>query len=419
MNLYKPFGFACLCATVLAAPPALAAPTHNTGDLTWLLLQLKQHPNLQADFQQLQSATASVRAAGQSLYNPNLESSIEKEGDANNFSIGLSQTFDINDQQQAQHSAALLTLVAQQQRLQLTYLQLVEQILIALINWRSSKAAFQLAQQQEQQLERLVTVVKRRRAAGEVGLLDEQLALYSLSEILNQTAQQASAYADAKLAVQALLPTWHEDGQLTPEQLLSGIKLTTDTENVVQHPQLLLVKSQWQQQRQQVKVIKAERAVKPTIGLVAGKNGDDNLVSVSFSMPLNIVNNFSDEYQAAEFMVMSKEAEYQALKRTMTFQAQASKEVMQAYAQRVKRWQSINQANADSSLTLIEQQWQNGDISTAEYLTMRQQRISGLLAGIEIVQQSQLASVNWLTQSGQLSHYISTFTDPLTDGAAL
>ncbi|MBB1436187.1 TolC family protein [Pseudoalteromonas sp. SG43-6] len=419
MNLYKPFGFACLCATVLAAPPALAAPTHNTGDLTWLLLQLKQHPNLQADFQQLQSATASVRAAGQSLYNPNLESSIEKEGDANNFSIGLSQTFDINDQQQAQHSAAQLTLVAQQQRLQLTYLQLVEQTLIALINWRSSKAAFQLAQQQEQQLERLVTVVKRRRAAGEVGLLDEQLALYSLSEILNQTAQQASAYADAKLAVQALLPTWHEDGQLTPEQLLSGIKLTTDTENVVQHPQLLLVKSQWQQQRQQVKVIKAERAVKPTIGLVAGKNGDDNLVSVSFSMPLNIVNNFSDEYQAAEFTVMSKEAEYQALKRTMTFQAQASKEVMQAYAQRVKRWQSINQANADSSLALIEQQWQSGDISTAEYLTMRQQRISGLLAGIEIVQQSQLASVNWLTQSGQLSHYISTFTDPLTDGAAL
>ncbi|MBB1340976.1 TolC family protein [Pseudoalteromonas sp. SR44-5] len=419
MNLYKPFGFACLCATVLAAPSALATPTHNTGDLTWLLSQLKQHPNLQADFQQLQSATASVRAAGQSLYNPNLESSIEKEGDANNFSIGLSQTFDINDQQQAQHSAALLTLVAQQQRLQLTYLQLVEQTLIALINWRSSKAAFQLAQQQEQQLERLVTVVKRRRAAGEVGLLDEQLALYSLSEILNQTAQQASAYADAKLAVQALLPTWHEDGQLTPEQLLSGIKLTTDTENVVQHPQLLLVKSQWQQQRQQVKVIKAERAVKPTIGLVAGKNGDDNLVSVSFSMPLNIVNNFSDEYQAAEFTVMSKEAEYQALKRTMTFQAQASKEVMQAYAQRVKRWQSINQANADSSLALIEQQWQSGDISTAEYLTMRQQRISGLLAGIEIVQQSQLASVNWLTQSGQLSHYISTFTDPLTDGAAL
>lgn len=166
-------------------------------------------------------------------------------------------------------------------------------------------------------------------------------------------------------------------------------------------------------------MIKAERAVKPTIGLVAGKNGDDNLVSVSFSMPLNIVNNFSDEYQAAEFTVMSKEAEYQALKRTMTFQAQASKEVMQAYAQRVKRWQSINQANADSSLALIEQQWQSGDISTAEYLTMRQQRISGLLAGIEIVQQSQLASVNWLTQSGQLSHYISTFTDPLTDGAAL
>ena len=103
----------------------------------------------------------------------------------------------------------------------------------------------------------------------------------------------------------------------------------------------------------------------------------------------------------------------------MTFQAQASKEVMQAYAQRVKRWQSINQANADSSLELIEQQWQSGDISTAEYLTMRQQRISGLLAGVEIVQQSQLASVNWLTKSGQLSNYITTFTRPLIDGAAL
>ena len=419
MNLNKPFRFACLCMVVLTATNTLAAPTPNTGDLNWLLTQLKQHPNLQADYQQLQSAEASVRAAGQSLYNPNFESSLEKEGDANNFSLGLSQTFDINDQQGAQLTAAQLMLNAQQQELQLSYLQLVEQTLIALINWRSSKAAFQLAQDQEQQLERLVTVVKRRRVAGEVGLLDEQLALYSLSEILNQTAQQASAYADAKLAVQALLPAWREDTALTPERLLTGINTNTNTDNVLQHPQLLLVKSQWQYQRQQAQVIKAERAVKPTVGIAAGKNGDDSIVSLNFSMPLNILNDFSDEYQASELQAMSKEAEYQALQRTMTFQAQASKEVMQAYAQRVKRWQSINQANADSSLELIEQQWQSGDISTAEYLTMRQQRISGLLAGVEIVQQSQLASVNWLTKSGQLSNYITTFTRPLIDGAAL
>jgi outer membrane protein TolC len=165
MNLNKPFRFACLCMVVLTATNTLAAPTPNTGDLNWLLTQLKQHPNLQADYQQLQSAEASVRAAGQSLYNPNFESSLEKEGDANNFSLGLSQTFDINDQQGAQLTAAQLMLNAQQQELQLSYLQLVEQTLIALINWRSSKAAFQLAQDQEQQLERLVNEIKRRRVA--------------------------------------------------------------------------------------------------------------------------------------------------------------------------------------------------------------------------------------------------------------
>ena len=44
---------------------------------------------------------------------------------------------------------------------------------------------------------------------------------------------------DAKLAVQALLPAWREDTALTPERLLTGINTNTNTDNVLQHPQLL------------------------------------------------------------------------------------------------------------------------------------------------------------------------------------
>ncbi|KPH95969.1 hypothetical protein AMS58_04665 [Pseudoalteromonas porphyrae] len=419
MNLKKPLGFACVCVAIFVAPVVLASPTQKSNDLNWLLNHLNQHPKIQAAYQQLHSGEAAVRAAQYGIYNPSFDSSIEKEGDDNNFSIGFSQTFDINDQQEAQVAAAEISLLAKQQSMQLVYLTLVEQALTALINWRSSKTAFELAQEQELQLERLVAFIKQRRESGEVGQLDEQLALYSWSEILNKTAQQASAYADAKLAVKAILPNWKEGNSLSPERLLAGFKLNIESDSVNLHPQLMLAKLQWQLQRQQVQVLKAERAVKPTVGISAGKNGDDSIVSLNFSMPLNIVNDFSDEYQSVESLALSKEAEYRAVQRAMTFQAQASKEVMQAYSQRVKRWQAINQNNADSSLVLIEQQWRSGDISTAQYLTMRQQRSSGLLSGIEIVQQSQLASVNWLTQSGQLSQFITTFSRTLTNGTAL
>lgn len=71
MNLNKPFRFACRCVAVLVASHAVAAATPNTGNLSRLLTQLKQHPNLPA--------------AGQSLYNLHLESSFEKEGGANHF----------------------------------------------------------------------------------------------------------------------------------------------------------------------------------------------------------------------------------------------------------------------------------------------------------------------------------------------
>lgn len=91
------------------------------------------------------------------------------------------------------------------------------------------------------------------------------------------------------------------------------------------------------------------------------------------------MNNFNNQHQTFKLPAMSKAAAYHSLKHSMAFQILAGKNEMQAYAQ----------------------------------------RISGLPASVEIVQQSQLASANWFFQNSQLSNYIITFTRPRVDGAAL
>ena len=71
---------------------------------SWLDTQINKDPEIIEARELLIASNHHAKSLTQAIYNPELDASFEKEGDFNNYSIGLSQTIDFWDKRSANTS---------------------------------------------------------------------------------------------------------------------------------------------------------------------------------------------------------------------------------------------------------------------------------------------------------------------------
>ena len=169
------------------------------------------------------------------------------------------------------------------------------------------------------------------------------------------------------------------------------------------HPAVLAARYEWDVLQQAAELARRETKADPTLGVNAGRTDEDAVLAVTFSIPLNVRNNFSAEARAASQEALSAEARYRATRRRQQRAIEASTDALAEFQQGYERWQSLMQGRGERSENLLEKQWRSGDMSTTEYLLALQQRTEGLVAGIELRVQFQLARLDQLLQAGQIN----------------
>ncbi len=397
--MYKKLRMKIVCVFVLFGINQIST-AQNDNDFTWLINQIKQHPDMMAAKAQLESSRLSAIFNQQPLYNPTLESDYEREGSDNNYSIGLSQTFDRNNKQ------ATLTDIAQSQRTtaefdyQLALLNKISQALQAINQYQAIIKQTNLLLQQEKQLEKLLALVKQRVNSGDLGQLDAERAYLSLSQGFGQSATVEAELKNSEAQLSELLGNWQQ--QDLAHFSLSDYQMKPSDAFIKNHPNVKSAYAQWQQAQSQAELAKKNKKNDPSFGISAGKVANDNLVSLSFSMPLNLRRNFDSAYLSANQLVMAAESSYLAALRQQKFSIKASLDSLKAFEIRYKKWQNLMQGRKGNLENLLQKQWQLGDISTTNYLLTLQQRTQGLLAGIELEQQYKAAIINYLTATAQI-----------------
>ncbi|MGH1484760.1 MAG: TolC family protein [Cellvibrionaceae bacterium] len=369
----------------------------------WLASQIQQHPDIIAAREQWLGANASADAAEQPLYNPELSAELERNGDEDNYLVGVEQTIDWWDKrgakrQQASHLRTAAEALYRQQVQDKT-----AESLDALLEWHFANRAAVIAQAQQQQLNTLLELVEKRQQAGDLSSIDAELTFLSLSQQLLQVAEVDVALQKAQIRVRELLPEWSpERGGIPDDFWPSHFDSVTDQE-LLKHPAVASAYDNWQSFKEEVKVAKRAAKAEPTVGVNAGRDGDENVVGLTFSIPLNVRNNFNAETRAAESKALEAEARFQALFRKQRFNWQTAHNTWQSYAQQYRRWQTVAQGRVENSAELLERQWRSGDLSTSNYLLALNQRAESLLAGIELEKQTQHALTEVLQQSGRLN----------------
>lgn len=397
---------ALLCVSLPIAVHALPATTATAASPSWLTQQINKNPEVIAAKENLNAVFSLTEGQKKALYNPELATDVSREGQFNNFTIGINQTIDLWDKRDQRSKKADFQLVQAKQTFSYLMQEKTAEALQALVNYQKVQMQAKIAREKEQQLDTLLNLVAKRQQAGDVSQVDAELTSLSLSQTLNTSAQAQVQLANAKAKVIELMPDWTSSIHILPTQGIAidryKIDELTTTQWLQQHPLVQMAKLQWQISKSDASQALLATKADPTFGVNAGKTNNDNTLGLSFSMPLNVRNNFSSEARAANQQANAVESQLQSVLRKQKFAIQATTESVLAYKNHYQRWQKLMQGRDKRIADLLQKQWRSGDMNTSEYLLALQQRAEGLLAGIELQSQFKLSQIDWLLAIGHI-----------------
>jgi len=270
-----------------------------------------------------------------------------------------------------------------------------------------SKQLLDISIQQETLLAKLSADLKKREAAGDVGQTDAEMAYLSLSQNLQQislteiryrraSAQLTQSIGSSHVAVYPKISIWFNDIDV------SDVSKHLNTGYKVEYAQKQLDES-----ISQSKIALLNKKVNPTIGLGAGRDGDENTVLFEISVPLNVRNTFSSEYSAALHRVNQSEFQLKEDQRLVKNDIEQSFNNYTQLKERVLSWQKLTGNRLKNSEKLLNRQWKSGDISTSDYLFSLKQRTDALVANIELNGEMRKAWVEWLLASSQIKDWLN------------
>lgn len=381
-----------------SASPALKAYVQQVLD---------QHPRVLSAQSEVDAATARERAAGRAIYNPELDAEYE-DGEVRTRSLGINQKIDLGGKRGARERAASFEAQSEIESLTLVRQGVLAELLSALGGYDAASDRLRAAEERKALMGRLQMLAMERRQAGDLNQIDLDLAHLAFAEAALQRAQSAADQVTAKQALERV------SGTVTPRlpSLPSNYAAVTLDESEIadilqQLPSVRVAQARIATAQAVADLRRRERRPDPTIGFYAGKDGDDDLIGLRFSIPLPFRNSYSAEVAAADAdlsaLDQSTRDDYRQLRAELGAAVQRYTLSRDAW----NEWQQFGAGSLERQTSVIERLWRAGEISTAEYLVQLKQTVDTRVAAIEQRGKLWEAWIAWLAVSGRIDAWAS------------
>lgn len=396
-----------MCCAVLLAALSLPSMASEQAWAQWLITTVERHPVMRAYQYDKSAAEYNATAMAQPLYNPSLDTSVEREGSEINFQIGLSSNIDWWEVRSSQ--AELGRLQAEQSALAATIAtnDLLAQILSAQISVELGRQAYELARMQVEQDLRLLELTEEQLAAGEVNRTEVAMAKSVVAQGMVAENEQLSEWLSAQKQLRTLAGDRAEkiaidnafwQGKVVvpkPEQLLAL--------PVVKQARLAWLASTATADQQQV----ANKPV-PTVGFGVGRQAGESLVSVNVSVPIQFRNDYSEALRASRELALASEQRLHAQLRETQEAVRNLAERLQQTRQRFLQWQQLHDNEMTLQVEVLQQRYAQGDLALADYQWQVQQLRNGMQAGLTLQSNYQQTYVAYLHVTAMLTPHISS-----------
>ncbi|MCU7852462.1 MAG: TolC family protein [Candidatus Thiodiazotropha sp. (ex Monitilora ramsayi)] len=420
-SLFRSAGLlACVLTLFSWIPPVLAK--ENTSERKFILQlaavverTLASSPDIEASQAAIEAAQANLAGAGLPLNNPELEVEAERT-DISTYTLGFSQTVDWHDKQRAFKQSAQAELAAVQANADALRLSKASEILDTISKIAALDEINRLSKQRTEILNRFAKLAKQRHEAGDIARAELALAQLSLAEAVMQQTGNGAELIQARSRFLSISGQQQVTQINFPDQIPAIQPDSRDVEQFAKnHPQVQAAHQQALSVRQQMQTADLVRKADPTIGLAAGREDEENLIALSFSIPLQVRNDFRSSVDAAQAEALKAEQEAQQAYQNLLAELNGAKESYQLVARTWEFWLAQGRPSLQQSTQLLETQWRAGEMSTADYLLQIQQMLDTQIAGVELQGNLWKAWFEWLNASGTLITWLNQTTEVVPD----
>lgn len=388
------------CGSAVAVETVKSKPLLDIVDTV-----LAVHPQIQWAQARLEKIAAESDAKMQPLYNPEL--AIDYESNVENSSIiGISQTIDWSDKQGAYQQIGENNLLSAQAEFIAIRQSIAADFLKKINRSQAGKTAAELNSQQMETLQAFVDIAERRFKVGDISQVELDLALLAAGEIRMNSAKIQSDYYSAQLELEAFF-NFEKMAIPTLEVDIIGFDSSSIEQLLGQHPLLKQLKIASNVAKSEIKLAERQKSADPTISINAGKEGDESVINLGFSMPLFIRNRFSAEVDAAIANSVVVEQYYLNAYREILVSVKTTKKSLSLTLEAYRQWMKLSQSGLQQRGKLLQKLWKSGDLETTDYLVQIQQTLDTRIAATQLKADVINAWIDFLVASGQIDDWLN------------
>lgn len=408
-------GLLCLCLGWVVFVPISAGEVAKTGTgaapsslIAFANRVLDDHPRVRSAQAELSAALARERGAGRAIYNPELDAEYE-DGEVRRHAIGFNQTIDLGDKRHARQRAASFETQRATESLAEVRQDVLTELFRALGMVDVASEQLRIAEERKALIDRLRVLSDERRQAGDLSEVELDLSRLAYAEAALVHSQAAVQEVAAKQALARVAGDGHSTYPSLPSAFIPVILSEEAVDDFLANlPMVRAAAARRAASETMVDLRRREQRPDPTVGVYAGREGDDDLLGLRVSIPLPIRNRFSAEVEAAR-------AELDALDRLLANDYRKLRSDLIAAERRYEvartaweEWQSIGAGSLATRTQMLERLWRAGELNTTDYLVQLQQTLDTREAASE--QRGVLwgAWIDWLAASGQVDDWIGT-----------
>lgn len=396
----------CLCSPVAAAK----AQIDSLGEARkGIQLAWQQHPSALAAAATLEAVRARSRAAGQPMYNPEVELEADHEGADELRTIGLSQSLDVSGKGKARRELGDAERALGEAQYALKRAEFVRDWLIGWARLASSGRQVGIGAERVLLARRMAGLAERQFSAGDISGPERDLVLLARDEAI---AEQASLLADAA-AVRETFARAGGNVPLSSPPALPGepppVPRALAELDVTDLPELVVARAEEAAAEQRVRVTTRDRHPDPTLtvrgGTIDSEAGKGTVIGVSISMPLFVRNNYRAETEAARFDADSANALVRSQRQDLLARAASAFTTYAAMRDAWVSWQSSRGTDLATRSNALERLWTAGELSTSDYVLQGKQTLDTALAGAALEGRMWQSYFEYLYAMGQLDHW--------------
>lgn len=398
-----------ILSAVLFTALSLPLQAEEQSWATWLMNTVERHPVMQAYDYEQRAAQHSAAAAAKPLYNPSLDTSLEREGNETNFQVGLSSEIDWWNVSGKQTEAGRLQ--AELSRLQVSVAtnDLLAEILTAQVAAQVGRQAYQLAQLQVEQDLTLLKLTEEQLAAGEVNRTELAMAKAEVAQGMVAENERLVEWLDARKTLRSLAGEQAEE-TIIDLAFWQRELVVPASQQLLTLPWIKQARIDWLMAVAQADAQQAATKPVPSLGIGVGRQAGESLVALNLSVPLQWRNDFSEVVNASRELALASEQRLQA-RLIDTREAVANlAERLQQIRRRYQQWQQLHDNEIAEQVAVLQHRYAQGDLALSDYQWQVQQLRDGLQAGLTLQSQFQLTYIAFLHITATLVQQVSSLS---------